>query len=166
MFLVHYEELRINHLTPFLVVTMPFACWFLWRAYYIEDSKWHLHFQFGVAFWEVVLREVYFEEPNHVWRALKTSILNIGWIRLLAGENPSPRQPRYTMTQIFVNQRFSFESGLTLRKAMTMLIWHSWTPRMTYCRGDNWIYGIRTYLMYWIYVPFTWEQGSCTEHDI
>jgi hypothetical protein len=54
MFHVQCEELRINHLTPFLVVTMPYACWFLWRAYYIEDFKWRFHFQFGVAllFWE------------------------------------------------------------------------------------------------------------------
>ena len=35
--------------------------------------------QFGVAFWRVVLREVYFEGPNRVWRALKTSIWNIAW---------------------------------------------------------------------------------------
>ena len=40
--------------------------------------QWRLHFQFGVAFWRVVLREVYFEGPHRVWRALKTSILNIG----------------------------------------------------------------------------------------
>ena len=76
MFLVQCEELRINHLTPLLVVTMPYACWFLWWVDYIEDFKWCLHFQFGVAFWRVVLRKVYFEGPNRVWRALKTSILN------------------------------------------------------------------------------------------
>ena len=40
---------------------MPYACWFLWLADYIEDFKWHLDFQFGVAFWRVVLREVYLE---------------------------------------------------------------------------------------------------------
>ena len=57
---------------------MPYACWFLWWSHYIEDFKWHLHFQFGVSFWRVILREVYFEGPNHVWRALKTSILNTG----------------------------------------------------------------------------------------
>ena len=51
---------------------MPYACWFLWRTDYIEDFKWRLHGQFGVAFWRVVLREVYFEGPNRVWRALKT----------------------------------------------------------------------------------------------
>ena len=31
------EELRINHLTLMFVVTMPYACWFLWRVDYIED---------------------------------------------------------------------------------------------------------------------------------
>ena len=76
MFPVQCEEIRINHLTLLLVVTMPYACWFLWRADYIEDFKWRLHFQFGVALWRVVLREVYFEGSNRVWRALKTSILN------------------------------------------------------------------------------------------
>ena len=74
---VHCEELRINHSTPLLVVSMPYACWFLWWADYIEDFKWRLPFQFWkVAFWRVVLKEVYCEGPNHVWRALKTSILN------------------------------------------------------------------------------------------
>ena len=78
MFLVQCEELRGNHLTPLLVVTMPYACWFLWWwADYIKDFKWRLHFQFGVAFSRVVLREVYFEGPNRIWRTLKTSILNI-----------------------------------------------------------------------------------------
>jgi hypothetical protein len=28
MFLVQCEESRINHLTPLLVMTMPYACWF------------------------------------------------------------------------------------------------------------------------------------------
>ena len=78
MFPWQCEDLSINHLTLLLVVTMPYASWFLWRADYIEDFKWHLHFQLGVAFWRVVLRELYFEEPNHVWRALKASLLNIG----------------------------------------------------------------------------------------
>ena len=77
MFPVQCEELRINHPTLLVVVTMPYACWLLWRIYYIKDFKWRLHFQFGVAFWRVVWREVYFEGPNRVQRALKTSILNI-----------------------------------------------------------------------------------------
>jgi len=48
----------------------------VWWTNYIEDFKWPLHFQFGVVFWRVVLREVYFEGPIRVWRSLKTSILN------------------------------------------------------------------------------------------
>ena len=35
----------------------------LWRVGCIEDVKWRLHFQIGVVFWRVVLREVIF------WRA-------------------------------------------------------------------------------------------------
>jgi hypothetical protein len=76
-FLVQCEGWRINHLTPLLVVTMPYACWFLWRTYYIESFKWRLHFQSRVALWRVVLRDVYFEGSNCIWRALKTSILSI-----------------------------------------------------------------------------------------
>ena len=30
--------------------------------------------QIGVAFWRVVLREIYFEGPNRIWRGLKTSL--------------------------------------------------------------------------------------------
>ena len=58
MFPVQCEELRINHLTLLLVVTMTYACWFLRRADYTEDFQSRLHFQFGVAFRRVVLREV------------------------------------------------------------------------------------------------------------
>ena len=76
MFPIQCEKLRIDHLTSLLVVTMSYACWFLWWGDYIEDFKWRLHFQFGVAFWRVVLREVYFEGPNCVSRALKTLILD------------------------------------------------------------------------------------------
>ena len=48
MFSIQCEELRLDHLTRLLVVTMPYdACWFLWRVDYIEDFKWC----FGVAFW-------------------------------------------------------------------------------------------------------------------
>ena len=59
---------------------MPSACWLLRQwANSIADFKWRLlHFQFGGAFWKVVLREAYFEGPNRVWRALKTSILSTG----------------------------------------------------------------------------------------
>ena len=92
---VQCEELKSNHLTPLLVVIMPCACWFLWRVDYFEDFKWCLHFQIGVAFWRVVLREVYLEESNLFWRALKTSILNTArrgalslfWKRTISVEN-------------------------------------------------------------------------------
>ena len=77
MFWVQCEELRITHLTPLLVVPMPYTCWFLLQVDYIEDFKWCLRIQFGVAFGRVVLRGVYFKGPNRVWRALRTSILNI-----------------------------------------------------------------------------------------
>ena len=80
MFPVQCEELRINHLIPLLVVTVMYACWFLWRVNYIEVFKWCPHLQFGVTFWRVVLREVYFEEPNCIWRALKGSILKTGYL--------------------------------------------------------------------------------------
>jgi hypothetical protein len=75
MFPVQCEELRINHLTLLLVVTTPYACWFLWHAYYTGDFKWRLHFQFGVTFWRVVFeRGILWRAKSHVWRALKTSI--------------------------------------------------------------------------------------------
>jgi hypothetical protein len=77
-FQYNVKNLRIGRLTLFFVVTTPFACWFLWRAYYVEDFKWRLGFQFGVAFWRVILREVYFEGPNRFGKASKTSILNTG----------------------------------------------------------------------------------------
>ena len=76
--LIECEELRIKYLTPLLVVTMPHTCWFLWWADCIEAFKWCLHSQYGVTFWRVVLKEVYFEGLNCVWRSLKASILNIG----------------------------------------------------------------------------------------
>ena len=63
MFPWQCNEIRINHLSPLLVVTMPYTCRFLWQANYIEDFKWRPRCQLGVAFWRVVLREVI------VWRA-------------------------------------------------------------------------------------------------
>ena len=65
MFQVQCEETRINHVTLILVWTMSYACWILCWIEYIEDFKRRPDFQYGVAFWRVVLREVkYFEEPN------------------------------------------------------------------------------------------------------
>ena len=80
MFWAQREESKINHmLIPLFALTILYTCWFLWQAYYIEDCKWRLRFQFGVAFRRVVLREVlYFEGPSRVWRASRTSILNNG----------------------------------------------------------------------------------------
>ena len=50
---VQCEESRINHPTPLLVVTSPYARRFLWRADHIEDFKWRrLHF----AIWGCVLK--------------------------------------------------------------------------------------------------------------
>ena len=76
MFPIQCEGWRINHLTPLLVVTMPCACWFLWRTYYTERHQVTSSFPSRVVLWRVVLRDVYFEGPNRVWRALKTSILD------------------------------------------------------------------------------------------
>jgi hypothetical protein len=50
-FQYNVNKLGINNLPPLLIVTMPYACRFLWRANYIEDFKWRLHSQYGVAFW-------------------------------------------------------------------------------------------------------------------
>ena len=85
----YINHLRINHLTLLLIVIMPCACWFLWRADYVEHFKIHLHF----LIWGFVLREVYFEGPNRVWRALKTSILNIARA-LIAKTKSDPSQGR------------------------------------------------------------------------
>ena len=81
---IQCEKLRINHLTLLLVVTMPYACWFLWRAEYIEDFRWRLHFAIWGCVLKGCLREVCFEGPHRVWNALKTSILNIdrGYFRI------------------------------------------------------------------------------------
>ena len=67
------KKLRIKHLTLLLVVITPYACWFLWRANYIEDFKWrYLHFQIGVHFEERYI----LKGQNTFEGALKTSISN------------------------------------------------------------------------------------------
>ena len=88
MFPVQCEELRINYLTLLLVVTVPYACWFLWKRIILRTSGAVFILQFGVAFWRVVLRKIYFEGPIYIWRALKTSILNIGGEHLACGVGP------------------------------------------------------------------------------
>ena len=52
---------------------MPYAsCWFLWRAYYIEDFKRRLHFQFGVC----ILKKGCFERGIIFWRPPYTTSHN------------------------------------------------------------------------------------------
>ena len=59
MFRVRCEKLRINHLTPHLVVTMVYAWWFLWWVDYSEDFKRHLYFCFWGLRFEGFLWERY-----------------------------------------------------------------------------------------------------------
>ena len=98
MFPVQCEEVRTNHLTPLLAVTMPYdCCWFfVWQANCIEDFKWRLHFQDGVAFWRGCFEGRYiFEGPNRVWRASKTSTLNTSseqptsWLQITTRGEPA-----------------------------------------------------------------------------
>jgi hypothetical protein len=76
-------------------------------------------FQFGVAFWRVVLREVYFEGPNRIWRALKISILNIGshveWL-----------QPITTslLVTLFTRPRTSLVRSRSLTLHLQNALWH------------------------------------------
>ena len=79
MFPVKCEELRINHLIPLLIVTMHYTCCSCDGQIILRTSSDVFVLQFGVAFLRVVLRDIIFEGPNHVWRALKTSILNTCW---------------------------------------------------------------------------------------
>ena len=51
--------------------SMPYACWFLWRAYNIEDFKWRLHFHFGVAFWRVVFEIGMFWRAKPHWKGIE-----------------------------------------------------------------------------------------------
>ena len=69
MFSVQCEEWSIIHLSPRLVVTMPYACWFMWWVdYIIEDFKWCLHFEFRLLFeglfWEryILKAQITFED--------------------------------------------------------------------------------------------------------
>ena len=64
MFPIQCEELRIDHLTPLLVVTMPNTCWFLWWAYCFEDFMWRLHLQLGIRF-----EGLFWERYYIFWRA-------------------------------------------------------------------------------------------------
>ena len=56
MFLLQCEELRINHVTLFLVATVPYTCWFLWRQIILRTSSdvfvFNLGLRFERLFWE------------------------------------------------------------------------------------------------------------------
>ena len=76
MFSIQCEERRSNHLIPLLVVTIALRLLVLVTGILYWGLQVISSFQFRIAFWRVILREVHFEGPNRVWRALKTSILN------------------------------------------------------------------------------------------
>ena len=56
MFPVQCDEWRINHLSPLLVMTMPYIRWFLWQANYLRTSSdvfiLNLGLRFEGLFWE------------------------------------------------------------------------------------------------------------------
>ena len=62
MFPIQCEELGIDHLTPLLVVTMPYTCWFLWWTLY-----WRLQVTSSSAIWGCVLKGCF--ERGKFWRA-------------------------------------------------------------------------------------------------
>ena len=47
----------------------------------IEDFKWCLHFQSGVAFWKAILRDVYFEGPNWHLKGIEDFNLEQHWLK-------------------------------------------------------------------------------------
>ena len=131
------------YLTSFLVVTMPYACWFLWRAYYIEDIKWHLHFQFEVAllywglqvtssfsiwgyvsFWRVVLREVYFEGSKSRLKGIEDFNLE-HWLQLLGSWMPHATANRSTEALL----PFRIEFG-TARVPSHLKLWYTGDYRL------------------------------------
>ena len=60
MFSIQCEELRINHLTPFLVASDNALCLllFLWRACFIKDFKWRSS---SFSIWGCVLKGLFWE---------------------------------------------------------------------------------------------------------
>ena len=63
VFPVQYEELRINHLTLLLVVTMPCACVVLVAG----NFNWGLQMTSSLSIWGCVLKGGY--EEGIIWRA-------------------------------------------------------------------------------------------------
>ena len=82
MFPIRCEELRINHLTPLFLVTIPYTCWFLWWADCIEDFKWRLHFQFGVEglFWERYILKGQIAFEGH-WRLQSWTLARVNQVQ-------------------------------------------------------------------------------------
>ena len=94
---------------------------YAWHANYIGDFKWHLQYQYGVAFWRDVLRGKFWG-PNHVWRVLKTSILNIApgdvvWIKTMT---PGLL---YTIVEKSIGHEFLGNSKIWLAKSDTLVRW-------------------------------------------
>jgi hypothetical protein len=146
------EELELNHRTPLLVLIVPYACWFLWRTDHIEDFKWRLHLQFGVAFWRLFWERYIFEGPNGVWRALKPSILSIAQESTIGGQvllspwmdefNMDENTPKCRLSSFFVwlwtNQNvpvtsLSTRGGLVLGLFQTPYEW-KWVVDPTWPR--------------------------------
>ena len=79
---IQCEESRINHLTPLLIMTVPYACWFLWWANILRTSCDAIVFNLGLSleglFWKTYY--IHLKGPNRVRRALKTSVLNTAWM--------------------------------------------------------------------------------------
>ena len=58
MFWIQCEELRIKHLTPLLVVTMPYNRWFLWHVDYINSG---LQVTSSFSLWGCVFEGLFWE---------------------------------------------------------------------------------------------------------
>ena len=125
MFPVQCDERRIDHQTLLLVVTMPCACWFLWRTNHIEDfqvtsSSCNLGLRFEGLFGEVL----YFEGPNHIWRALKTSILNTGLLLLYYVECVTSRDTKQGTETVLWQTRNQKSSGTLIPRPLYTLHLH------------------------------------------
>ena len=73
---IWYEESRIDHLPLLLVVTMLYACWLSWRAYYIEDI---FIFNLGLQLKGCFERGVFWRTQIVVEGHRRLSILNNGY---------------------------------------------------------------------------------------
>ena len=64
MFPVKCEGLRTDHLIPLLIVTMPYACWFLWP---VGKVYWGLQVTSSFSIWGCILKGCF--ERCIFWRA-------------------------------------------------------------------------------------------------